>query len=334
MLKSVEFQNFKGVTEGKVDLSRITVLIGRNNAGKSTVLEAISFLPNPFRWTPLGYDFAIREVLRRRGAENAIPLMNYYVGSEADIYYDFDDGDRIRLAMINDKRNQTISFKFIRDDEFFDVGNLAHNGGGGGNSNVNVKPEAKSLLIAPFMYTVALERIKAQWIELANLGIPRNVATILSEQANQDYVDLVNEPFMSPRNENEIYFYLRNGKRVRIRDAGDGIQVLLVAMVLIKNENPNIILWDDFESHMHPSLLILTLNWLKDLAKEGKQIIIATHSLDVITTATELLESFDSFSVKILSLKDGKLSYKDLSPKDVKSLADANVDVRLADAIL
>ena len=40
----IEFQNFRGIREGRVVLSKHTVLLGANNAGKTTVVEAIALL--------------------------------------------------------------------------------------------------------------------------------------------------------------------------------------------------------------------------------------------------------------------------------------------------
>ncbi|NPA70226.1 MAG: AAA family ATPase [Crenarchaeota archaeon] len=43
MLKSINIRNFKGIREldEPISLSKITVLIGRNESGKSSILEAI-----------------------------------------------------------------------------------------------------------------------------------------------------------------------------------------------------------------------------------------------------------------------------------------------------
>ncbi len=41
LLKNIEIQNFRGIKYLSVDLNEVTVLIGENNAGKSTILDAI-----------------------------------------------------------------------------------------------------------------------------------------------------------------------------------------------------------------------------------------------------------------------------------------------------
>ena len=42
MLSNLEIKNFKGIKEGTIgDLAQVNVLVGRNNSGKSTVLDAL-----------------------------------------------------------------------------------------------------------------------------------------------------------------------------------------------------------------------------------------------------------------------------------------------------
>jgi predicted ATPase len=55
LIKEVELSNFKGVENGKVTLSPLTILIGSNNAAKSTILESLFLAPNPFRDVPYSF---------------------------------------------------------------------------------------------------------------------------------------------------------------------------------------------------------------------------------------------------------------------------------------
>ncbi|MBQ8066569.1 MAG: AAA family ATPase, partial [Prevotella sp.] len=43
--KNIEIKNFRGIDHLKIDdFSRVNVLLGQNNSGKTTVLEAIAML--------------------------------------------------------------------------------------------------------------------------------------------------------------------------------------------------------------------------------------------------------------------------------------------------
>ena len=44
MIKSIHIDNFKSLVDFSADLSNLTVVIGKNASGKSTVLQAIQFI--------------------------------------------------------------------------------------------------------------------------------------------------------------------------------------------------------------------------------------------------------------------------------------------------
>ena len=52
----LSLRNFKGVKEGKLELSTITILLGANNSEKTTILEALFLASNPFRIVPYNLD--------------------------------------------------------------------------------------------------------------------------------------------------------------------------------------------------------------------------------------------------------------------------------------
>ncbi|MEK7806526.1 MAG: AAA family ATPase, partial [Chloroflexota bacterium] len=67
MLSSLEIQNFKGIKQGKIeDLAQVNILVGRNNSGKSTILDALVLLRAPI----IGQDYlnrsGIEQILTRR----------------------------------------------------------------------------------------------------------------------------------------------------------------------------------------------------------------------------------------------------------------------------
>ncbi|RLE62584.1 MAG: hypothetical protein DRJ47_10440, partial [Thermoprotei archaeon] len=41
MIKKVTLRNFRGIAKGEIDLEPLTILVGPNNSGKTTILEAL-----------------------------------------------------------------------------------------------------------------------------------------------------------------------------------------------------------------------------------------------------------------------------------------------------
>src|ERR1700733_1092729 len=87
MFKSVKFRNFKSLKDYTVRLKAINVLVGPNNAGKSTILDA-------FRAMAAAHKFASRRVqspIRVRGntiSGYEIPMSNFPI-SLANIHSDY-----------------------------------------------------------------------------------------------------------------------------------------------------------------------------------------------------------------------------------------------------
>jgi Predicted ATP-binding protein involved in virulence len=52
VIRKLRLENFRGVVEGEIELDRLTILVGPNNSGKTTILEALFLAPNPFRAVP------------------------------------------------------------------------------------------------------------------------------------------------------------------------------------------------------------------------------------------------------------------------------------------
>ena len=52
MITKLSIKNFRGIERGELELAPLTILLGGNNSGKSTILEALFLVPNPFRSVP------------------------------------------------------------------------------------------------------------------------------------------------------------------------------------------------------------------------------------------------------------------------------------------
>jgi predicted ATP-dependent endonuclease of OLD family len=79
MFTSAKFRNFKSLKDFTVPLKRVNILVGPNNAGKSSVLfnEAIAYLDS--RWTNLS------DKLTVVGGKQFLSSMNVYLQRELGI---------------------------------------------------------------------------------------------------------------------------------------------------------------------------------------------------------------------------------------------------------
>ncbi|MEM3079385.1 MAG: AAA family ATPase [Thermoproteota archaeon] len=49
MIRRLRLWNFRGVRRGEARLEPFMIILGGNNSGKTTILEALFLAPNPFR---------------------------------------------------------------------------------------------------------------------------------------------------------------------------------------------------------------------------------------------------------------------------------------------
>ncbi len=160
------------------------------------------------------------------------------------------------------------------------------------------------------------------WTDLANSGITSKVASEVSKVVAEDFIDILAEPFGGIPS---LFMYRSDRFRVRVSDLGDGIQTLIISMLLTEYLNPDIILWDDVESHMNPRTLQYPSLWLSNLVERGKQVVLTTHSLEAATT---IARTARNASIVRLELINGELRPQYFSADDVDRLKDLGIDVR------
>jgi predicted ATP-dependent endonuclease of OLD family len=187
-----------------------------------------------------------------------------------------------------------------------------------------------SLLINPALSAQFYSYLKNNWASVANSGVFRKIAKDISETSPEKYSDLTLEPFLA--NTFAFYALKDNSKRLRVGDLGEGIQNYLLARLSYETFKPNLLLWDDVESHFNPKILIKLSDWFSKLIAEGKQLVLATHSLEAI----QLIAGNNSENTKILlvSLNNNILSTRQLSLTEIDEFRRAGIDVRTAESML
>ncbi len=355
--------------EGEVELWPFTLIVGRNNSAKTTVLEALFLAPNPFRqifggYPPLkdGRDTALHclaylhESLDSTGFRF---LLRDYIANKSEIHY--------YLADRNDPAERDSYFLIFEREEENDKCSVLYTVQR--SSNLDIRDRKKRLMkgkrefignfhldsyvvtINPGAPPAGIRRIevlflrsdlmrlywrtfKRRWVDISNMGIGNTVAPKISELVEEEYDDLTLEPFGGGLT---IYLRKSDGRRIRISDLGDGAQLFLTALILKELVKPKVLLWDDLEAHMNPQMITRTLEWLSKLVKEGVQVVATTHSMEVLSKALALMEGEEwgeLFRVLLLQLRDGELVSKPLNWDEASKLMESGLDIRLAGSLL
>ena len=311
LIKNLDLKEFRGIKscEEPLEFSKFTVLIGRNNSGKSTILQALYLLPDPFSESviPLG----TRIDYLRKTFENPV----YIYSGTAKIKYnnekitmDINDSFGIDSFIISGKEvKKAEGWNTTKSYEYFKI----------------KSPEEFSVLIPSD--TQVLKDVNSKITELQNKivksGAHIRVARSISECVSDNYTEIFPDTLKirkEPMNGTPPHY-------IRIEDLGDGAKKAVKLMLLLEVIKPKLVLWDDFEASAHPSLIKILLSWL---SQKEWQVVLSTHSIDVLY---ELLE-VNPRDLRILQLNKDKndvLHYKTLTSEELEDCMDANLDPRL-----
>ncbi|MDD4889872.1 MAG: AAA family ATPase [Phycisphaerae bacterium] len=280
MIRSVEIENLRGIRKGKLsDLTPLVVLVGPNNSGKSTVLDAI--LIGTHRHPRTAVDFVTQ---RRRDFDNARGMLLRRSGDEPV------ESATIGISTPVGDRHVTVRGA---NAEFTDVQPPG---------DLQAAPEVRMVDpvgAAPrtplhILYTQASERgFRSQAKSLVRALAP----------------EIQDVEILSPANTPIVYLVFDDGARPE-GTAGDGLRMLLRLSLELAAPAGSVELLEEPELHMHPAAMKQASRAIWAAVERGIQVIASTHSLDLIDSllAEAKVEELDKLSFYRLQLKQGILS--------------------------
>lgn len=261
MIDSVSIRNFKCLRSVDVELEPLTVLIGKNDTGKSSFLEALTFFvaafgetdetPNPQVTHGVNpTDLAVS--VRLDGQDYSAGLkggQGVFGGGSAQIHTNSESDGRLPL-------------RSVRSPYRLDPDRLR-------------MPAQVGVLNGPLPargdhLVAALDRLPlSRMVQLQKELIAR--------------VPTVRELVLVPHQtgSKEITFDLASGGRIPAKAASDGVMLLLAYLAIMFDENaPGLIMIEEPENGIHPKQLEYVVKQLLSLTQreEPVQVIMTTHS--------------------------------------------------------
>jgi hypothetical protein len=338
MLRSLEIQNFKGIKEGKLeDLAQVNMLVGRNNSGKSTVLDALIMLRCAFVGTDYLDTDGLEQIIKRR--VNRGGTVDY---NELRFRSDVDVPLRFSAEYTNGK-------KFIELWESNLVGQITAESYGGRFAINNYSP--KNMPNVPGWPDFRRAIGEAQATHLASIhmldpnGIHQPLAELLWPELIKDrrdvrVVHMLNEiygtnieylSFMPFPQQTRLVAALPH-TGVAVDWLGDGMRYAVNILALGVLLQGTALLVEELETHQHPESLRKLTQTLFELAKQQDlQLFLTTHSMELITYALDAAEE-KGIDLKLhhLSLdKEGTLRVTSMSQPSAQLLLDIGHDPRL-----
>ena len=310
-VRSLNIKEFRGIKacDKTLKFSNFTILIGKNNAGKSSILEALSLLPEPN---------IIDYFTRKNKVDN---LRDLYRGSFKDLIYLYAGTSNLQFGIENSVAIIEISEVDIRTSW-----NNKWASTGAAISKMYEFPQDKlseMVLFVPFTTSILRDlenRMRSLKELIMKKGYHIELANFLNECVNDVYSELV---FLEPISLRKVY--PDNKVYLKLKDLGTGAEKLIKIMALFEVLSPKLIIIDDFEAGFHPTMIKLFLRWLK---KKKWQTIISTHSIDVLYHLVDI-KPLDTSILQLNKSNEDILSHEVLTLDELEDLLDANTDPRL-----
>ncbi len=293
MIRRVVIKGFKRFTEVTFDLPGHLVIAGPNNAGKTTLLQAIAAWELTFRtWRQLnnfhrrggGYQYA--PIARQ--SFSAVPLREFdllwnekHTDKAIEITLVFDDGASVSMELWHDTTEQ------IKVHPNFNV-----------DPSVARRASPSVVFIPPMTGLAREEPLYARDETIDNLlaqARPGEVLRNLLDKAHQSVAwgrlqdaihRLFNCDLLPPvigANIIAEYSVANGATRYDIASAGSGFQQVLMLLTFLHTRPGAVLLLDEPDAHLHVILQDAIYGELRSVAADTKsQLIIATHSEVII----------------------------------------------------
>ncbi len=312
MIKEIVIKNFRGVSEGKIeDFDKLNVFVGKNNCGKSTLLDALAMLINPYNLRTIvkrrgwfGLD-SVLSIFRYRNLENPIEIIGNgfsikierQIPKQGNIEFltktkNFKD-EMISLKVVYNKNGGTIT----EFEPYFDSEE-------GFQNFITIEGKLEKEFIILDYNTIHGVGLKEAYSSVFEKGYKAHKE--LLNVINQVYPDVIDIRLFSEKIGPEVIY--QTGK-VPIYAMGDGFKSAYITLAFLTGIENGYILCEEPENYQHPSSRDLVVKGICEAAKRN-QIFISTHSLEFIDA---LLSNAGNINVKFFVLEldqnSGKLSY-------------------------
>lgn len=294
MLKKIYIQNYKCYKKSTLTLKDITVIVGNNNAGKSTLIEAlrlVAYVVNKYKNTTYG-DLPIEFSLPKVQKGFKIPTANLMIDLRSAIYNFEGDYAKIEVEFESKERvsiylNTDYAYACIQDSD---------------KNYITKKSDARRLNITPVRIMPQIGLIKDEEKRISPETIEKGLGTRLSsrhfrnellqykEQYYNEFVAMAQNTWSGLRIQNldagygddPISLYVYDGSfSAEIGSMGSGLQMWLqIIWFLSRCEKDDTIILDEPDVYMHPDMQKKIFDIV---VNKFNQVIIATHSVEIIS---------------------------------------------------
>lgn len=315
LLKRVTLANFCGFAETfEVGIAPLTVLVGPNNGGKTTILMAIRFALEAFRLYFGGQDEPILERIRKHQWQTNLNPVSRLLGvkdfhqfyhgrslfglPKVELLFDMVPGNSdLRLSVECMNNGETLTINLSLNDA------KCEENGREDTANAVKQLYQVQVELMPPLGTISPSEQQLSWPHLQEARAAgkyaetwRNHLQWLHEtgsaEQHQRLAKVIREHIgdvniQTPKRTREnpahvIVEYKEGDRNYDISAAGGGLRTVVSLAAATELSSASLLLFDEPDAHLHATLQRRVAGLLMDHAGSGRQLIIATHSADFI----------------------------------------------------
>jgi predicted ATPase len=272
VIEKIHIQNFKCLRDVTVELGPFNVLIGPNDSGKSSLLQAIELLRGLAT-----FQFAFSDEMTWR-RQNGLIVDIFAVGNcegQKEVNVSFPLTSE-RLQRLQQKKSAEVHklYRHLASSATYRLNPAKLRSNSGSEQDPTLKPDGSNL--AAVLH--------------AMLSGPDRQAVLDLEKKLSDAVPTlkgISTPLAGGQGIHRIEFTLNVSTKPPVSipstQASDGAMLLLAYLVLVYGNAPDILLIEEPENGLHPSRLRLVIEILRsisigEIGYKPRQVILTTHS--------------------------------------------------------
>ncbi len=296
MIKKLYLKNYRGFDKHELPLAPLSIIVGKNNAGKSTIVEAlrlVSIVVNKYKNLHYNIPSQGEDIPKKYGVSPSIKnfeidfssIFYQYENPPAKILAEFDDGASIEIFILpNEKIHAAIynsKHDIIRSKSEASKFNLP---------TVSIMPQVAPLLKKELIRDDDYIQ-KSMSSSLSPLHF-RNQLRIYYKEFFKDFQRIVSESWLGVQVRElagrdrlpgeELSLLIRNDDFVaEAASMGHGLQMWLQTMWFIcYSKNSETIILDEPDVYMHPDLQRKLIRFIRN---KFPQVILTSHSVEIIS---------------------------------------------------
>ena len=358
MLKNFTIKNYKSIKDLEIkELKRINLLIGRNNAGKSNILEAILLFATRFSSASIVKILSLhKDIYLERGMNGRIRVSSS-VENFLSLITDRSQREMRQCGIELKGNDETVTFRSYKVEKNEKDGETYVKFFPFSESELNINSEevqemqrvaiGKELDEAPNFRTLSIKR----WVDdgvVDTRCIYVNCTSRESESVEPLWNNIVLTPLkheiikalqlispdisdvaiMREGIREEIHPYVNfKEQAIPLHSMGDGIAHIFNIMLALVNAKDGVLLLDEMENGLHVRTLEKLWTMVNELSKQlNVQVFVTTHSNDCIRAFRENAREDGCFLS--LNCQDDEVSCRRIGLKKIDKLMASNIDIR------